>query len=271
MEGTVSAFDSAGNLYGVSGNGGTYGYFGGAYGWGAIFELSPSQSGWTEKILYSFTGGNDGGLPNSLLVGQDGNLYGTAGWGGNNGCNNGEVSCGVVFQLVRSGGGWTEHVIYAFTGSNEDGWSPGGLIQTAGGGLIGFSLCNTIGGGSGCVGGGQYAGMIFGLGQYGGGWQFNQVSQYRGDVCYDYGSDFVTYGQLALDGAGNLYAVDGGGWYFKCGAVVNISSETQLVGGYDQIFGNLVSDANGNLYGTTSTCGFGSPQRNTGMVWQYSP
>ena len=39
--GTVTAFDSAGNLYGI-GNGG-------AYGQGAVFELSPSQGGWTEK------------------------------------------------------------------------------------------------------------------------------------------------------------------------------------------------------------------------------
>ncbi len=48
--GSVSAFDSAGNLYGVSGAGG-------AYGAGAVFELTPSQGSWTEKILYSFTGG----------------------------------------------------------------------------------------------------------------------------------------------------------------------------------------------------------------------
>ena len=51
--GIVTAFDSAGNLYGI-GNGG-------AYGAGAVFELSPSQGGWTEKILYSFTGQSDGG------------------------------------------------------------------------------------------------------------------------------------------------------------------------------------------------------------------
>jgi uncharacterized repeat protein (TIGR03803 family) len=137
--GTVTAFDSAGNLYGISGSGG-------AYGPGAVFELSPSQGGWTEKVLYSFTGGSDGGGPNSLLVGHDGNLYGTAGYGGNNGCANGYAQCGVVFQLVPSGGGWTENVIYAFTGSGSDGWSPGGLIQDATGGLIGSSICPSTGG-----------------------------------------------------------------------------------------------------------------------------
>ena len=114
--------------------------------------------------------------------------------------------------------------------------------------------------------------MIFGLGHYGNiGWQFNQISQYHGDACSEYGSDFVTYKQLALDGAGNLYAVDGGGWYYKCGAVVNIFAERQLVGAYDDIFFNLASDANGNLYGAVPTCGFETPSRTKGMIWQYSP
>ena len=49
----------AGNLYGTSGSGG-------AYGQGAVFELTPSNGGWTETILYSFTGGSDGGGPGSL-------------------------------------------------------------------------------------------------------------------------------------------------------------------------------------------------------------
>jgi hypothetical protein len=110
--------------------------------------------------------------------------------------------------------------------------------------------------------------MIFGLGRYSDTrWQFSQVSQYRGDACSEYGSDFVTYRALALDGAGNLYAVAGGGLDYWCGTVLNITSQTQLVGGYDPIFDNLTSDANGNLYGTISTCGFGGGA----MVWQYSP
>jgi hypothetical protein len=74
-----------------------------------------------------------------------------------------------------------------------------------------------------------------------------------------------------LDSAGNLYAVDGGGLDYLCGTVLNITSQTELVSGTDPIFDNLTSDANGNLYGTTSTCGFGTPQRTNGMIWQYSP
>ena len=124
--GTVSAFDSAGNLYGISRGGG-------AYGQGSVFELTPSQGSWTERVLYSFTGANDGGNPTSLLVGHDGNLYGTTLVGG---------SGGVVFQLVRSGGGWTENVIYAFTGTT-DGYEPNSLIQDSQGSLLGLSVCRT--------------------------------------------------------------------------------------------------------------------------------
>ena len=49
-------FDPAGNLYGVT-------QAGGAYNKGTVFELSPSKDGWTETVLYSFTGGTDGGEP----------------------------------------------------------------------------------------------------------------------------------------------------------------------------------------------------------------
>src|ERR1039458_3780536 len=86
----------------------------GVYGGGTVFELTPSAGGWTEKIIYSFTGGSDGGLPDSLLLGQDGNLYGTTYYGGDGGGG------GVIFQLVPSGDSWTETVIASY-GLSGDG------------------------------------------------------------------------------------------------------------------------------------------------------
>jgi hypothetical protein len=89
---------------------------------------------------------------------------------------------------------------------------------------------------------------------------------------------------LTLDAAGNLYAADGGALFFcnagncnewvelYCGQIVNVSSGEVLVTGTANIFENITSDAKGNLYGTTNTCGgLGTTTRTSGMVWQYSP
>ena len=68
--------DAASNLYGT-----TLG--GGAFGEGSVFELSPSQGSWVYRSLHDFTGGNDGRAPYGRLVfDENGNLYGTAEWGG---------------------------------------------------------------------------------------------------------------------------------------------------------------------------------------------
>jgi uncharacterized repeat protein (TIGR03803 family) len=70
--------DSAGNLYGNT-------CTNGAYGFGAIFRLSPSNGGWSYLSLHDFTDGNDGAWPaGTVSLGRDGKLYGTAGGGGAN-------------------------------------------------------------------------------------------------------------------------------------------------------------------------------------------
>ena len=79
--------DSAGNLYGTSVQGGDFGS-------GTVFQLSPSGSGWTHTVLYSFTGGADGGEPyKGVTLDSEGNLYGTAVTGGGGFCEGG---CGVT-------------------------------------------------------------------------------------------------------------------------------------------------------------------------------
>jgi len=270
--GNVTAFDSAGNLYG-------FGY-GGTYGQGAVFELLPSGGGWTEKILYNFTGQNDGGFPTSLLLGHDGNLYGTANLGGNYNSDGCFGSCGVVFQLAPAGGGWTESVIHAFVGGNTDGGHPYGLIQDQLGALYGLSVCIPDEGTECNYGtGDEEAGMIFSLSPSGGGFGIVYVFSYQEQGCQLSGN--VTFGSLALDSSGNLYATEGGAnecgddnCIVYCGAVLKIGGSwpyTTLVSGQAAIFGPLISDANGNLYGTTWTCGFGTLQRTDGMLWQYSP
>jgi hypothetical protein len=102
------AFDQAGNLYGATESGG--GSTNCNAGCGTVFELSPNgngSGGWTEAVLYSFQGGNEGdgandlpsGLANGLVFDQSGNLYGTTVQGGGTGC--GGSGCGVAYEVFR--------------------------------------------------------------------------------------------------------------------------------------------------------------------------
>jgi hypothetical protein len=113
--------DQAGNLYGTTG-------YGGAYSGGIVFELIPNQNKttWSEVVLYNFCSAGDcadGDTPQSALVMDGvGNLYGTAGHGGN------FTNSGVAFKLTpnRNTTIWTETVLHTFgseTG-NADGAVP---------------------------------------------------------------------------------------------------------------------------------------------------
>jgi uncharacterized repeat protein (TIGR03803 family) len=144
IDGTDGAFpvvgltaDKAGNLYGPAINGGSTLSGCNGLGCGVIFELVAPN--WTEKILYSFTGGNDGAAPaTNLIFDGSGNLFSTAANGGSSGTGCGGVGCGVVFKLKPNGsGGWGEGVLHNF-GLGTDGSIPfGGVLLGADGNLYG--------------------------------------------------------------------------------------------------------------------------------------
>ncbi len=126
-------FDSAGDLYGTTANGGIH-VGGSCYlGCGAVFELSPREGGgWTETVLHSFGSGTDGARPEAgLIFDSAGNLYGTTTAGGIH-------HAGTVFELSpRQGGGYTETVLHSF-GNGTDGQYPyAGLLFDAAGNLYG--------------------------------------------------------------------------------------------------------------------------------------
>jgi len=76
-------------------------FSGGIHNWGTIYEMIPPASAgenWTEVVLYSFTNGADGGEPNAVTLGPDGNLYGTTALGGVS--EGGYRNQGTVFQFV---------------------------------------------------------------------------------------------------------------------------------------------------------------------------
>ncbi len=128
--------DGAGNLYGTTEGGGTFGY-------GTAFEFSPREGGgWTETVLHSFNlDGSDGANPSAnLIMDTAGNLYGTTVDGGIHSC--GGAGCGTAFELSpRQGGGWTETVLHSF-GNGSDGASPfyDGLVMDTAGNLYGTTL-----------------------------------------------------------------------------------------------------------------------------------
>ncbi|MGA2686713.1 MAG: choice-of-anchor tandem repeat GloVer-containing protein [Candidatus Korobacteraceae bacterium] len=71
--------DAGGNLYGTT-------LAGGAFQQGSVFKLTHSNGSWTYTSLHDFTGDSDGRSPyGHLIFDANGNLYGTAGWGGANG------------------------------------------------------------------------------------------------------------------------------------------------------------------------------------------
>ena len=115
-------FDPAGNLYGTT-------VYGGINNDGAVFELSPQGSGWTESVIASLDG-NDGSQPMAGLARDAaGNLYGTT-------CYGGTTGRGTVFKLTPSGGSWTETTLHEFSG--QDGNCPmGNLLLDASGNMYG--------------------------------------------------------------------------------------------------------------------------------------
>ena len=225
--------------------------------------MTPSNGGWTQKILYSFTGGSDGGYPNSLLVGIDGNLYGTAGNGGIRNCYQG---CGVVFQLGTSGSGWTEQVLYDFTGQLQAGGEePGSLIQDSSGNFYGLSV----------VPADNLYILVFMLSSSNGGWTSSVL--YQSPLILPDGIPWVS--GLAIDAAGNVYlaiGVTNDQYHDYWGKVIMRppgGDFSDLWDGYNVHFtasGPLATDADGNVYGTTLDCGKYASGTNWGYgtVWE---
>ena len=219
-------FDSAGNLYGTT-------EMGGADGLGVVFELSPSEAGWTETVLHSFgTEADDCEYPvNGLAMDPAGNLYGKA-----------TYSC--VFELSPSGSGWTYQVIY---GGGSDGSNYGGLYVDAGGNIFGTTDST-----------------VFELTPNGdGGWTSSVIHSFAG------GPKDGSSAQSApvSDEAGNLYGTTetggskGYGVVYKLTPVVTGKKNGTWTEKILYSFGGsklgqwpwagVVLDAAGNIYGTT--------------------
>lgn len=204
-----------------------------------------------EQVIYSFTGGADGGNPFSdLVLNSAGNLYGTTLNGGTGtACNGG---CGTVFELKRNQSGWTEEVLYSFQGGT-DGYSPAaGVIFDSSGNLYGTTQF------------GGEAGTVFKLSPNGkGGWIKTTL--------YDFsGGGATPASDLVFDTKGNLYGTTSQGGSGSCGSYTGCGTVFELIkqpnGSWKastlyEFAGppndgatpssGVVLDAAGNLYGLT--------------------
>lgn len=278
-------FGPDGSLYGTTYTGGTGSCLYGT-GCGTVFRLRPPATAcrtaicyWTETVLYRFTGGSDGGTPENgnLVFDQSGNLYGTTAFGGT-GCIDGTNGCGTVFELMPSGGGWAEEVLYQFTGGSDGQEILAGVTFDKMGNLYGTA---SDGGNLEC-GIGYGCGIAFQLTPSGSGWTKNTIYTFQG------GTDgYTPQAGLIFDGSGNLYGAtrNGGSGFGDGGAVFELAPSD---GGWtiSALYGlsgpqgggpvdSLALDTAGNLYGTTYEDGahfYGNVFKLTrsGGGWTYS-
>jgi uncharacterized repeat protein (TIGR03803 family) len=249
-------FDASGNLYGTT-------MQGGAYGGGNVFRLNPSNGKWSETELFSFCPSGkyctDGIFPSAGVIfdASGKNLYGMTEEGGRYGG-------GTVFELTPgTDGKWTEKVLHSF-GKGEDGSSPqGGLTLDAAGNLYGTTY---YGGTNSKTCAPVSCGTVFQLKPGSNGeWTENVLHNFSDD-----GKDgFWPETGLTVEPSGNVYGTTHAGGIYPCpkgasgcGTVFQLSAgangkwtETILhsFNGNDgqSPAGNVIFDAQGNLYGTT--------------------
>jgi uncharacterized repeat protein (TIGR03803 family) len=250
-------FDTAGNLYGTTAEGGSHEF-------GSVFELAPQANGkWAHKGIHSFNNnGHDGTDPlAALTLDAAGNLYGTTYAGGTH-------TYGIVFQLTPgSNGKWTEKILHAFNaGNGHDGAAPDSpIVIDSSGNLFG----TTTGGGKD-----KFYGVVFEL-------TLNSSGKWQERILHAF-TDGKDGGEpnagLTLDASGNFYGTAatggaGGGGVFKETLQKSGKWKYSVVHAF-QTGGDglrpdagLIPDASGNLYGTTKLGGTNS----LGTVFMVKP
>lgn len=127
-----------GNFYGTAAGDSSGGFFNhpaSLHDPGIFFRLTPAG---VFTVLYQFTGGADGSLPNALIQGKDGNFYGSTFCGPESPPNlfNGN---GTIFKITAAG---VLTTLYSFTGGS-DGANPGNIVEGADGNLYGIADAGT--------------------------------------------------------------------------------------------------------------------------------
>jgi uncharacterized repeat protein (TIGR03803 family) len=217
-----------GAFYGTTQNGGA------SSNGGTVFRLTSDGQ---KKRLYSFLCAPDACVPEGrVALDASGNIYGTSVIGG-------QFDAGAIFKVSPDG---TEKVLHSFKGGDDGSFPTVGLILGSDGNLYGA----TLNGGAGC----SSCGTVFEIAPTG-----------EETILYAFlptgGDGRGPAGDLAMDGAGNLYGTTVLGGANNLGAIFKITTarvETILHsfggpanndGAYPEA-GVLLDGP--NLYGTTT-------------------
>ena len=264
----VPAAAKNGDLYGVTNSCGAYEYD------GIVFKLTaPSTRNgvWRESILYDFPGGSGGRYPTSLVLGEDGNLYGV------------DFSQ-TIFELKRPAshnGVWKYTALYTLNQNSDGAAIQGNLVFDAAGNLYGAAA---LGGDPSCLQGG--CGTVFELQrptQQGGQWAFSVLYTFTGQP-----DAAEPHAGVTFDQDGNLYGTTYAGGGFDWGAVYCLThpiKEGQLwtesvLYSFDPSNADIIRpegpvtfDESGNMYGTTVLGGDLNCQSGAGcgVVFELSP
>lgn len=248
--------DLNGVLYGTTLNGGSEQL-------GTVYELRPPPTAckavlcyWGETVLHSFAGSPDGSGPGygNVSFDQVGNIYGTTIDGG----NSLSPGCGIIWELTRSGGGWSENILFNFI-SGSDGCNPySGVIFDSAGNLYGNTLLSGDGTG----------GTVYQLTHLEGNWVENILAD------GSQGTGSYPYGTLIMDQSGSLYGTASdyfsgrGGTVFKISrsGVGWIASPVYAFSSCQPAAG-VTLGADGNLYGVCFVGG----ANNYGWVFEMPP
>jgi uncharacterized repeat protein (TIGR03803 family) len=243
---------------------------GGANDMGSAFEIrfgTNTEAPARERVLYSFGSFNGDGIhPNAALLPAGQEFFGVTRDGGATGR-------GTVFQLTppRSGGNWTETVLYSFTGSGDAAFPSSDLVMDKAGNLYGTTL----------VGGVNDLGAVYQLSP-----PANEGDTWTETVIFSFsGSDgTLPFGGLQFDQNGLLYGTTSGGGDFQGGTVFQLTPPDQpgnswiesvlysFTGGRDggSPVAGVIIDKKGQLFGAASTGGSGGPDFG-GVIFKLTP
>ncbi len=240
---TTITFDSAGNIYGTTVEGGA--------GSGVVYKLTNNGGGsWTYTQITDFFGSGFANPGNGVVIDPSGNLYGTT-----------LQYPGMVFEVTNTG---QVELVHEFL---DAGNTYAGVILDGAGNLYGITT--------------QDGGVIYELSPSGNNWTLSDLQTVGWDGPPD-GGNIIGTANLLMDAEGNLWGTSTWGGAYSMGLVFKLARTANgwlytdlydFTGGDDGCYpwDGVALDSQGNLYGTASQCGQYGAYEYGGTLWKITP